>query len=85
MISACTSIVTIACSTEAEMSTLEQSSAYQDMAREISQLISPDPTVPDAGKSEIVISSGEFTEELAALKMMEAYSLKHMIIARKWI
>lgn len=54
--------------TEAEMSMLEQSSAYQDMAREISQLISPNPTVADAGKSK------EFTEELAALKMMEAYA-----------
>ncbi|KAG0566948.1 hypothetical protein KC19_7G099100 [Ceratodon purpureus] len=62
--------------TEAEISMLEQSSAYQAMAREISELISPNPAELEAGKSEIVIRSGEFrpSEELAALKMMEAYA-----------
>lgn len=61
--------------TEAEMCVLEQSSAYQAMAREISELISPNPTVPDAGKAEVVISSGKYrpNEEMAALKMLEAY------------
>ena len=63
--------------TEAEMTMLEQSSAYQAMEKEISELIAPNPLpMLDTGKSGIVISSRQFrpNEEMAALKMMEAYA-----------
>jgi len=66
--------------TEAEMRMLEKSSAYQAMAKEIAELISPNPTVLDDGRTELsgdeVCIRRDFkpTEELAARKMMEAYA-----------
>lgn len=66
--------------TEAEMRLLENSSAYQAMEKEIAELISPNSTVLDGGRTELlgneICIREDFrpTEELAARKMMEAYA-----------